>query len=95
VSTRVLAVLVRVFEQHSAAVSLPLFLLLIAGAYWWYAVAPYRKDRPCDLRAPEHVCRPAVPGVLENWASEPAEADPTCPPARTDPAAPMETNRTS
>jgi hypothetical protein len=82
VDTGVLSVLSRVLEEHSAAISFPVFLIAITVAYWWYGVRPYRRDRLHDLRSPEHICRPAIPGVLEYFASERLET-----PAQTDPNA--------
>jgi hypothetical protein len=80
VDTGVLSVLIRFLEAHSAAISLPLFVIAIAVAYWWYGLMPYRRDRPCEIRSPEHICRPAIPGVLEylttGWPETPVPTDP-------------------
>jgi hypothetical protein len=56
------------------------FLAPLTGAYWFFAVLPYRNGRPEDALAPRDLGRPAVPGVLEQFATwEWASRDPLAP----------------
>lgn len=89
----ILSQLCRLLEQHSAAISIPVLLIAIAVAYWVYAVVPYRRDRPSNLQSPAHVCRPAVPGVLENWSTEREVLGQNHELQQTDQADPVETNQ--
>jgi hypothetical protein len=54
---------------HPCATYLLGFLVPIMGAYWLFGLAPYTRSRPERLLSPWHVRRPAVPGVLERYAS--------------------------
>jgi hypothetical protein len=45
------------------------FLAPLLAAYWVAAIAPYRYGRPEDTLAPRDLARPAVPGVLERYAT--------------------------
>jgi hypothetical protein len=69
------ATFVRAALVHPTLVYLLAFLVPIAAAYWFFALAPYLRGRPEDMLSSRHVCRPAVPGVLERydtsgWAME-------------------------
>jgi hypothetical protein len=59
----------RVIQLHPYLTYLFGFLVPVAGAYWLFGVLPY--TRPCTdrLLSPWHIRRPAVPGVLERYAT--------------------------
>jgi hypothetical protein len=59
----------RVLQLHPVLTYILGFLGPIAGAYWLFGVRPYRHLRPDRILTPWHVRRPAVPGVLERYAS--------------------------
>ncbi len=59
----------RIIRLHPDLTCLIELVAPIAAAYWWYALAPYRRSRLDALRSPRHMSRPAVPGVLEHYAT--------------------------
>src|SRR5207249_4637063 len=56
-------------QLHPTLASLIVFVAPIAVAYWRCALLPYRRGQRASLLSPWHVARPAVPGVLERYAS--------------------------
>ena len=65
----ILPALGRAIQLHPGWAFLLGFVLPIALAYWFYALAPYRRGRFEHLLSPWHVRRPSVPGVLERSAT--------------------------
>ena len=59
----------RAIQLHPDLTYLFGFLTPIAGAYWLFSVKPYTRPDVARLLSPWHVRRPAVPGVLERYAS--------------------------
>jgi hypothetical protein len=59
----------RVIQLHPYLTYLVGFLAPIAGAYWLFGVVPYTRPRADRLLSPWHIRRPAVPGVLERYAT--------------------------
>jgi len=64
-----LVAVVQVVRLHSGFFLVLGFLASILTAYWIFAVVPYRQGRTQQLLSPWHVARPAVPGVLERYAT--------------------------
>jgi hypothetical protein len=62
-----LLALERVIRLHSDLAGLIGFCLLVGGAYWKYALLPYRGQGHDAILTPGHVSRPPVPGVLEQY----------------------------
>jgi cbb3-type cytochrome oxidase subunit 3 len=58
----------RAIQQHPGLAYLFGFFLPIAGAYWLFALRPYRRGRGQELLSPWQVRRPVIPGVLERYA---------------------------
>jgi hypothetical protein len=59
----------RNIQLHPTLVYLIGFHAPIAVAYWLFALLPYRRGQREALLSPWHVARPAVPGVLERYAT--------------------------
>jgi hypothetical protein len=59
----------RNIQLHPALACLLAFVAPIAVAYWRFALLPYRRGERSALLSPRHVAQPAIPGVLERYAS--------------------------